>query len=65
MNLILIKTIPTLEFASKMIHQAVAIYNNERRHRSIQMQTPSTAHTNQTHTYLFYKKKTARNVDKV
>lgn len=61
----LIKTIPTLEFANKMIHQAVAIYNNERRHRSIQMQTPSTAHTNQKHTYLSYKKKTARNVDKV
>ena len=61
----LIKTISTPEFANKMIHQAVAIYNNERRHRSIQMQMPSTAHTNQKHTYLSYKKKTARNVDKV
>lgn len=61
----LIKTIPTLELANKMIHQAVAIYNNERRHRSIQMQTPGAAHTNQKHTYLSYKKKTARNVDQV
>ena len=61
----LIKTIPTLEFANKMIHQAVAIYNNERRHRSIKMQTPGNAHTNQKHTYFSYKKKTARNVDKV
>ena len=61
----LIKTIPSLEIANKMLKQAVDIYNNERRHRSLQMQTPSFAHTQQKHTYFSYKTKTARNVDKV
>ncbi len=61
----LIRTIPTLELANKMIAQAVTVYNNKRRHRSIQMQTPSSAHTNQNHTYLSYKKKACRDVDKV
>jgi putative transposase len=60
----LIKTIPTLEVANKMVRQAVDIYNNERRHRSIEMRTPSYAHTHQKHTYRSYKKKAARNVDK-
>jgi len=61
----LIKTIPSLEIANKMLSQAVEIYNNERRHRSLEMQTPSYAHTHQKHTYRSYKKKAARNVDKV
>jgi transposase InsO family protein len=61
----LIKTIPTLEIANKILQQAVDIYNNQRRHRSIEMQTPTFAHTQQKHDYLSYKKKTARNVDKV
>jgi transposase InsO family protein len=61
----LIKTIPSLEIANKMLQQAVAIYNNQRRHRSIEMQTPSYAHTHQKHTYRSYKKQAARDVDKV
>lgn len=61
----LIKTIPSLEIANKMLQQAVDIYNNERRHRSLEMNTPGYAHTNQTHAYRSYKKKAARNVDKV
>lgn len=61
----MIKTIPSLEIANKILRQAVEIYNDQRRHRSIEMQTPSYAHTHQTHTYRSYKKKAARNVDKV
>ena len=61
----LLKTIPNLEIARKMLHQAVAVYNNERRHRSLQMQTPNYAHTYQNHEYRSYKKQKIRNVDKV
>jgi putative transposase len=61
----LIKTIPSLVIANKMLRQAVDIYNLERRHRSIEMKTPSYAHTHQKHTYRSYKYKAARNVDKV
>ena len=64
----LLKTIPSLEIANKMLKQAVYIYNNERRHRSLKMQTPGFAHSHQVHTCLSYKKaiKSAqsRNVDK-
>ena len=60
----LIKTIPTLEIANKMLKQAVDIYNNQRRHRSLEMATPNFAHTNQKHIYRSYKKKEIRNVDK-
>lgn len=60
----LIKTIPSLCIAHKMMQQAVAIYNNERRHRSVGMQTPRYAHTHQKNTYRSYKKEAARNVDK-
>jgi transposase InsO family protein len=64
----LVKTIPSLEIANKMLKQAVDIYNNERRHRSLQMQTPSFAHTHQKHIYKSYsqkhKKAGSRNVDK-
>lgn len=63
-----IKTIPSLEIAGKMLKQAVDIYNNQRRHRSLKMATPDFAHTHQTHSYKSYssKHKTAesRNVDK-
>lgn len=65
----LIKNIPSLTIANKMLKQAVEIYNNERRHCSLEMKTPNFAHTNQKHPYKSYKKKakieTARNVDKV
>ncbi len=60
----LIKTIPSLEIANKMVKQAVDIYNNQRRHRSLQMATPGMAHTQQIHTYRSYKMKADRNVDK-
>mgnify|MGYP003575788129 CR=1 FL=1 len=52
----LIKGIPTLEIAGKMVKQAIDIYNNERRHRSLDMQTPAVAHRRQTHTYKCYRK---------
>ena len=60
----LIKTIPTLEIAHKMLKQAVHIYNHDRRHCSLQMLTPSFAHTHQNHQYTSYKIKPSRNVDK-
>ena len=44
----LIKTIPTLEVAQKMVRESVDIYNQERRHRSLDMQTPEFAHNHQT-----------------
>jgi transposase InsO family protein len=53
----LIKTIPSLEIAGKMLKESVEIYNNERRHRSLEMNTPNFAHTNQKHHYKSYKKK--------
>jgi transposase InsO family protein len=52
----LIKIIPTKEVAQKMVAQAVTIYNNERRHCSLQMKTPAFAHRYQKHDYKFYKK---------
>lgn len=52
----LIRTIPTLEIAQKMLKQAVEIYNNERRHCSLRMQTPDFAHKHQKHPYKSYKK---------
>jgi transposase InsO family protein len=61
----LIKTIPSLDIAHKMLKLAVDVYNNQRRHRSIEMRTPAFAHTQQNHTYRSYKKQAARNVDKV
>ena len=45
----LIKTIPNLEIATKMVKQAVDIYNNQRMHYSLGMNTPAFAHINQTH----------------
>lgn len=52
----LIHTIPNLEIAKKMVKQAVEIYNNERLHLSLDMQTPEFAHINQKHEYKSYKK---------
>jgi len=52
----LIKIIPTIEVAQKMARQAITIYNNERRHCSLQMKTPAFAHSYQKHDYKSYKK---------
>ncbi|WP_370640716.1 IS3 family transposase, partial [Flavobacterium sp. SM15] len=43
----LLKTLPNLVLAQKMIKQAVNTYNNERRHYSLDMKTPEFAHKNQ------------------
>ena len=51
------KTIPNLKTAQKMIKQAIQIYNNERRHCSLEMKTPQFAHENQIHKYKSYEKK--------
>jgi transposase InsO family protein len=61
----LIKTIPSIEVANKMLAQAVKIYNNERRHCSLQMQTPVFAHTHQQHSYRSYKKQQPNNQQKL
>lgn len=50
------KTIPNLKTALKMVKQAVEIYNNHRRHYSLNMKTPEFAHQNQLHKYKSYKK---------
>lgn len=52
----LIKTIPNFEVARKMVKQAIDIYNNERIHYSLDMNTPAFAHINQTHIYKSYKR---------
>ncbi|HEX8277928.1 MAG TPA: IS3 family transposase [Segetibacter sp.] len=52
----LIKTIPSIDIANKILKESVTVYNNERRHCSIEMKTPNFAHTHQTHTYKSYKK---------
>ncbi len=52
----LIKIIPTIEVAQKMARQAITIYNNERRHCSLEMKTPAFAHRYQQHDYKSYKK---------
>jgi transposase InsO family protein len=51
------KIIPNLEIARKMLRLAVLVYNYQRRHRSLKMNTPGFAHTHQTHTYKSYKSK--------
>ena len=50
----LIKTLPNLVTAQKMVKQAIGIYNSERRHYSLEMQTPDFAHQNQQHIYKKY-----------
>jgi putative transposase len=52
----LIKIIPTKQVAQKMIAQAITIYNNERRHCSLEMEIPAFAHRYQKYDYKFYKK---------
>ncbi|MBS1744938.1 MAG: IS3 family transposase [Bacteroidetes bacterium] len=61
----LIKTIPAIEIANKMLAQAVEIYNNERRHCSLNMQTPAFAHTYQQHKYKSYKKQQPNSAQKM
>jgi transposase InsO family protein len=51
------KVIPNLKTAQKMIKQAVEIYNNQRRHTSLDMKTPAWAHLNQKHKYKSYRSK--------
>jgi transposase InsO family protein len=51
------RTIPSLEVAQKMAKQAVAIYNNERPHLSLDLNMPSRAHLKQEHQYKSYKMK--------
>lgn len=53
----LIKTIPDLTTAKKMLKEAVQVYNNERRHCSLEMKTPNYAHAKQEHKYKSYAKK--------
>lgn len=50
----LIKTLPNLATAQKMVKQAVDIYNSERLHYSLGMKTPEWAHQNQEHEYKKY-----------
>lgn len=50
------KVIPNLKIAEKMIKQAVQIYNNLRRHASLEMKTPAFAHLSQKHQYKSYRK---------
>ena len=50
------RVIPNLETAQKMVKQAVEIYNNERRHCSLNMKTPAYAHKHEEHEYKSYKK---------
>lgn len=52
----LVQTIPDLRTAHKMVKEAVEVYNKERRHRSLNMQTPEYAHNNQNHEYRYWKK---------
>ena len=50
------KIIPNLKTAQKMVKQAIEIYNNERRHCSLNMKTPAYAHKHEVHKYKSYKK---------
>ncbi len=55
----LVKVIPSIAVAQKMVEYAVEIYNEQRRHCSLDMQTPAYAHQQQSHTYKSYKKASA------
>lgn len=51
------KTLPNVTVARKMMQQAVAIYNNERLHWSLNLQTPQQVHANyNTEKYKSYEK---------
>jgi transposase InsO family protein len=52
----LVKTIPTIAVAQQMLEQAIRIYNNKRRHWSLNLQTPGRAHIKQQHDYVNYKR---------
>lgn len=51
------RIIPDLKIATKMVDEAVRLYNSRRLHRSLQMQTPNEAHRAQKHQYVTYRKK--------
>lgn len=46
--------IPNLDTAHKMVDEAISIYNNKRRHCSLELQTPAYAHQNEQHQYKKY-----------
>jgi transposase InsO family protein len=52
----LIRKIPSIQIAQQMLKRAVELYNTQRRHCSLQMQTPEFAHKFYKHEYKSYKK---------
>jgi len=52
----LVNTITTIDVAHKMVNHAVDIYNNKRRHWSLNLTTPNDAHLKQKHRYVSYKR---------
>lgn len=52
-----IKNLPSMEITQKMLKESVEVYNNERRHRSLDMNTPNFAHRKQKHEFVSYKRK--------
>lgn len=50
----LIRNLPNLVTAQKMVKEAVKIYNRHRRHYSLEMKTPDFAHKKQQHNYKKY-----------
>jgi len=53
------RTLPNLQVATKMVAEAVKLYNGLRLHRSLKMQTPNQAHILQNHQYVTYRKEKA------
>jgi len=51
----LIRTLPDLDTARKMVKESVATYNRKRRHRPLAMKTPDFANANQQHDYISYR----------
>ena len=51
----LIRILPDLDTARKMVKESIATYNSKRRYRSLAMKTPDFAHTNQQHDYISYR----------
>ena len=50
------RTLPDLQIATKMVDEAVGLYNSRRLHRSLKMQTPNQAHKLQNHQYATYRR---------
>lgn len=50
----LVNTISSIAVAHKMVDQAIDIYNNKRRHWSLNLETPAKAHVKQMHDYVSY-----------